>query len=206
MINVDTKLIPTGKFYVAVSGGVDSIAAVDLLNRFNPGQVKIFHYNHRLRSQNDDMEQAVLKYAEDRMIPIVINSRPQTVGSSEAELREDRMNAYKALNSDVVVCHHLDDAVESYIMRMIEGNPEYVPIPTQTSFSETNDRIWRPFLKTRKEDFIKYATFRNLMKYVVEDETNNESTYCRRNFIRNEVVPKFSGMGLPKVVLKKFYL
>lgn len=206
MINLNNSLVPDGSFYVAVSGGVDSIAGVDLLHRFNPGRVKIFHYNHNLRERNHTMQAAVEAYAEYRNIPLVISIRGSDIGDSEAALRVDRMDAYKALNSDIVVCHHLDDAVESYIMRMIEGNPEYVPIPTQTFFTNSNNRIFRPFLRTYKQDFIDYVDKKNLDVYVVEDETNYDSSYCRRNYIRNEVVPKFKGMGLPKVVLKKFYL
>jgi tRNA(Ile)-lysidine synthetase-like protein len=203
MIQIDRQYIPKDPFYVAVSGGVDSIAAADLLHRFNPG-IGIFHYNHRLREQNDEMERSVIKFATDRDLPIYFVRRPDDVGVTEQALHKERQAAYQSLETDIVLCHHLDDAVESYIMRTIQGNPEYVPIPRVTEFPN-GKCIFRPFIRTRKADFEEYAKHNDLLQYVVQDETNQDPTYCRRNHIRHNVLPMFDGMGLPKVVLKKFY-
>lgn len=207
MIKLDTDLVPS-TFYVAVSSGIDSIAAVHLLQMLNDkSRIRIFHYNHNLRPQNDLMEQAVRKYANDFKIPITVIKREKKTDNTEDALHKDRQDAYKSLNSDVIVCHHLDDAVESYIMNMLKGSPEHIPIATKTYFlNDSKCAIYRPFLKTEKEDLRMFVkNYEYLNNYVVEDETNKDNTY-RRNYIRNEVVPKFKGMGLPKVVLKKFYL
>lgn len=204
MIQVDRQYIPKQPFFVAVSGGVDSIAAADLLHRMNPG-IGIFHFNHNLREQNNEMERSVAKFALDRQLPFYFVRRSEGEDISEQALHKARQAAYKSLDSDIVLCHHLDDAVESYIMRTLQGNPEYVPIPRVTEFGN-GKCIFRPFIRTRKSDFEEYAKNNDLLKYVVQDETNQEPTYCRRNYIRHTVLPLFDGMGLPKVVLKKFYL
>lgn len=203
MIKVDRNYIPSTPFFVAVSGGVDSIAAADLLHRFNPG-LGIFHFNHNLREQNNEMERMVAEFAKDRNLPFYFVRRSDDTDITEKALHKARQAAYQSLETDIVVCHHLDDAVESYIMRTIQGNPEYMPIPMVTTFPN-GKRILRPFIRTRKTDFEEYAKNNDLLKYVVQDETNQNPTYCRRNHIRHNVLPMFEGMGLPKVVLKKFY-
>ncbi len=204
MIRVDRKYIPDAPFFVAVSGGIDSIAAAHLLHRMYPGKCKIFHFNHNLREQNNEMERMVLEFAEDNKIAAYTIKRIQDGELTEKALHKARQEAYRSLNADVVLGHHLDDAVESYIMRTVQGNPEYIPIPRITGFP-SGYNIIRPFIRTRKADFEKYAKNNDLLKYVVQDETNQDPTYCRRNHIRHNVLPLFDGMGLPKVVLKKFY-
>lgn len=205
MIRIDRKLIPTYQFYVAVSGGIDSLAGAHLLHRFNPGRVSIFHYNHNLRLQNDMMEHEVRRFAHDISIPFVTEKRDAGGLSDEASLREDRMAAFRKLNSPIVLCHHLDDAVESYVMNMLKGKPEHVPITKMTQLVCSHSTLLRPFIRTRKKDFIDYAESNSICEYLTEDETNIDPTHCRRNYIRHKVLPMFQGMGLPKVVLKKFY-
>ncbi len=181
------------------------MAGLHLLDRFYHNRITVFHYNHNIRLQNDDMEDAVREFANHLRLPFVTLKRDKKDDVSEKGLREDRFLAYKSLNADLVLCQHLDDAVESYIMNMTKGCPEYVPIPTQTLFEGTRIGIYRPFIKSRKSDFQTYAINQKLLPYVIEDESNKDTSY-RRNYIRHEVVPMFDGMGLPKVVLKKFYI
>jgi tRNA(Ile)-lysidine synthase len=203
MIQVDREFVPDN-FYVAVSGGVDSIAAAHLLQRLGY-VVGIAHYNHNLREQNNLMQESVRQFAEDLGVVFKTEIREAVpiTGSEEAVLRTSRLDFFKRLESNIVLCQHLDDAVESYVMNMLRGNPEHMPIPEYTPL--VYSQLFRPFLKTRKQDFIDYANNNDLMKYVVEDETNKDNKY-RRNWIRNEVLPQFKMYGLPKIVLKKFYL
>lgn len=181
------------------------MAGLHLLNRFYHGRITVFHFNHNIRPQNQVMEDAVREFAEKLRLPFVTLKREPKIDVSEKGLREDRFMAYKSLKADLVLCQHLDDAVESYIMNMTKGCPEYTPIPTQTMFEGTRLGIYRPFIRARKSEFESYALNQNIAQYVVEDESNQDTSY-RRNYIRHEVVPMFDGMGLPKVVLKKFYI
>lgn len=206
MIQLDTALIPRCyPFYVAMSGGIDSLAGADLLMRLNKN-MRVFHYNHKTRPQNDEMEKAVIKYATDRGIPWDVYYRDEGRPTNEASMREDRMEAFKSLNASIVLCHHLDDAVEGYLLNTIKGCPEYCPIPVSTPLDNSMSILLRPFIRTKKQDFIDYVSYHHLDEYVCEDETNYDSEYCRRNLIRNEVMPTLENMGLRKVVLKKFYL
>jgi len=123
-------------------------------------------------------------------------------GSIENSLRINRLNFFKTLNANIICCHHINDAVESYVMNMLRGCPEYMPIPVITQLDLY--AIIRPFIRTTKADLVKYAENNNLQEYIVEDETNVDTSY-RRNWIRHDIVPQFSQFGLAKIVRKKFY-
>jgi tRNA(Ile)-lysidine synthase len=206
MINIDKRRIPTYKFHVALSAGVDSIAGCHLLHRIYKDRLKVCHYNHNLRNRNNVMQKAVEWFCEDHGIEYVIGKRDkkEIVGSVEDSLRKDRMAFFESLNSDIVTCHHLDDAVESRILRFLVGEPDdYIPIPKYTGLDNYKG-IHRPFMTNRKSAFQEYAEKNDLMKYVVEDETNQDNSY-RRNWVRNELLPQLQQFGLPKLVKKKFY-
>lgn len=205
MINVARNILPKDKFTVAVSGGIDSIAAAHLLIRlYGPDKVGVCHYNHNLRPQNDLMEAKVKQFCEHNYVNYssAIREDKLIFGSIENSLRIDRLNFFKTLNANIVCCHHINDAVESYVMNMLRGCPEYMPIPVITQLDSY--AIIRPFIRTTKADLVEYAENNNLQDYIVEDETNVDTSY-RRNWIRHEIVPQFSQFGLTKIVRKKFY-
>ena len=205
MINIIRSILPKDKFTVAVSGGVDSIAAAHLLIRlYGPDRVSVCHYNHNLRQQNNLMETRVKQFCEHNYVnySTATRERKSIKGSIEATLREDRLNFFKTLQSHIICCHHIDDAVESYVMNMLRGCPEYMPIPVSTKLESYS--ICRPFIRNAKAELIEYAKNNDLLDYIVEDETNVDTAY-RRNWIRHDIVPQFSQFGLPKIVRKKFY-
>ena len=208
MIKLDRSLIPSGEFYVAVSGGVDSIAAAHLLIRLYGDRVKVAHFNHNLRQQNHTMQEGVELFCNHFSTECVVGTRGAFCTKSEDALREERMDFFKSLYSNVVCCHHNGDAVEGYVMNMLRGCPEYVPVPTLTPLDNCKlikpKMLIRPFMRTKKEDFVNYAVNNKLTSYIVEDETNKDNSY-RRNWVRNEILPMFKQFGLPKIVAKKFY-
>lgn len=201
------SLIPqSDKFYVAVSGGVDSIVCLHLLHRIYKDRVAACHINHAFQPANDEMQKQVERFCIERNIELRISKRDpehKITSNVESLLREYRLSVFNKLEHDVIMCHHLNDAVESYIMNTLKGCPEWKPIPTITQLLNGN-YIRRPFIKVRKSKFEKYATNNDLWKYIVEDPTNQNNKY-RRNMIRNELLPMLSNFGLEKVVEKKFY-
>lgn len=202
--NVKKELIGGEKVWVSCSGGVDSIAGAHYLFNKLKLQVKLFHYNHNLRAQNDEMEESVRKFAADFNIPLEVRKLTDLQGSGEAELRHNRyLSLQRVVNQGTVVtCHHLDDCVESYLMNCFNGVPEYSPIPVSTVFGET--QVVRPFLVTPKRAFERYSTEYDLDKYLVEDETNRDQSY-RRNWVRHRCRPIVEEHypGIRKVVFKK---
>lgn len=207
MIKIASSLIPDSGFCVGVSGGIDSIACLHLLHRIYKHKVGACHINHSYQEANDSMQKSVSSFCEDYNIPLTIitKQREDLITSNvEARLREFRLNAFKTLHKDIVLCHHLNDAVENYLMNAFKGCPEYKPIQEITPLDGSSFKLIRPFLSTPKHKIQLYAENNGLMKYVVEDPSNADNRF-RRNHIRNQILPLLDGIGLEKVVYKKFY-
>lgn len=204
-------LVPKGlPVTIAVSGGVDSVSIAHFMQN-GARDISLFHFNHKLRPQNDDMQAAVERFAKDFGLPLVVATAEQfSFGentSLEAAAREARLSAIiELINNPVVVCHHLGDAMESYLMRCLNGTiveDEVKTIPPKTQLIP-GPTLVRPFLLTRKDNLRSYAKRHGLEKYIVEDETNSMAD-CRRNFIRLRLLPMVSSTweGLETIVAKK---
>ena len=207
MINLNRSLIQKQEFCVAVSGVVDSIACLHLLSRIYKDKVSACHFNHNFQPINAKMQKIVERFCDQQNIKLTIAKRQSDVkikSNIEDHLRKQRLEFFSSLNKDIILCHHLNDAVESYLMNTLKGCPEYLPIPITTKFHNNNHKMIRPFLKTKKKEIESYIDNNNLRDFVVEDPTNKDNKY-RRNFIRNSILPSLDKFGLEKVVLKKFY-
>ena len=112
--------------------------------------------------------------------------------SQEEYWRRERYDFFKDLGP-VITCHHLDDCVETYIWSSLHGTSKVIPL--------TRNNVIRPFLTTRKQDFIYWCESHNVPW--IEDESNKNSRYTR-NYIRNELMPHALHVnpGLPKLVKK----
>lgn len=192
---------------VSVSGGADSIAACHFLMR-GGWNVTVFHFNHLLRPQNHQMEDAVRRFCSDFNLPLVVANAdefplfPSKLGV-EAAARQARFAAIaKNVRSPLVMAHHLDDCIESHLMSSLHGGTRSPVIPPISEIDQFT--ILRPFLLARKSDLRRYAEENHLSTFIIEDETNTDVA-IRRNWIRHVLIPtiELSYKGLPKVVRKK---
>lgn len=204
---ITAKLLPPRHFYLAYSSGVDSVACAHYLKK-KGANFSLFHFNHNFQEINTEMEERARKFATQHDLPIIIKTvRPDFKLSSslstEAQLRDERIKAYKELKGDVVVCHHLNDCVESYLMNCLKGQAEFLPLPLKTEL-DNGFHIYRPFLITYKRDFISQVTGFSLDNFVVEDPTNKDTAY-KRNWVRNDLIPylETNGQHLEVIVRKK---
>jgi len=200
---------------ILCSAGVDSIAISHYYQKhinYKYGTWNIFHFNHQQRPQNDLMEQRYLEFGYDNNIPrkspVLLKNQGYYGNDSEPtedSLRQARLNYIKNrfYHNIFITGHHLDDATESYMLNVLRGKEGFLPIPFITEVGR--NLIVHPFLFTKKKDFREYAEKNDLMKYVVEDETNKVTKGSRRNFIRNEIMPLIQRekMGLDTIVKKK---
>ena len=89
------------------------------------------------------------------------------------------------LNIDFILsAHHLDDHIETLIMRQVEDNDWVSSLGIQESYNN----ILRPLLAVNKSSIIHYLKTRNLEW--IEDESNNNNSYLR-NKVRNIKIPNF---------------
>lgn len=200
------------------SGGVDSIAAAHFMyskifTNYHNFSFSVLHINHNYRPQNELMADSVRKFCNHNHLYKIIHRcqhHPSRKTFTEDYLRKCRMEIMELFASKYgrivfFTGHHLDDCVENYLLNCIRGHPQYTPLPISTEFgSEEKFIISHPFILNKKQDMIDYCIKNDLMKYVVEDETNHESKGSRRNMIRNEILPilERDKVGMRKIVKK----
>lgn len=192
MINIQGK-IPRAVF-LAVSGGVDSVAIAHFLNRNH--ELVLVHMNHN-EGNSDEAEALVRHMAKKMRCNMIVRkvNEQQPKGTSREEFwRNQRLDLFTSLDKDVITCHHLNDCVETWIWSSLNGEGKIIPY--------RNKNIIRPFRLTKKSDLTEYAKKHHL-KWV--DDASNKDLSLTRNFIRTELMPKVLVVnpGIEKVVLKK---
>jgi len=196
MIKVQGKL--PRKLTIACSGGADSMAILDFLIRNH--EVKVIFCNHgtetSARSQEILVDYLISKGLSIETSYYISNFRNKRPHESQEEYwREFRYSIFKAKKDETVItAHHLDDCVETWLWRSLNGNPGIVPY--------RNENVIRPFRLNRKRDLELWCHLNNVPYY--EDESNKDTKYTR-NYIRHELMPHALHVnpGLHKVIKKK---
>lgn len=182
------------KIAIGFSGGVDSVAAADFLCRNH--DLTLIYVNHHDEASRKELP-FVTRFATDRHLDLRIYDSPVEMKGRSREhcWSKERHRVFKSIDMPVVTGHHLNDVVETWLMSSIQGNPSLMGI--------RNDNIVRPFLISKKTDFIERAHRRNLSW--IEDDTNLDSSYANRNYVRNELMPHILKLnpGIETVILKK---
>lgn len=179
---------------VAISGGVDSVAAADFLSRARDIRCAFFHHGTEASELG---YRSVSKLCRQKNWQIftekITQNKPSTL-SPEEFWRNQRYEWLDSLNDTVITAHHLDDSVETYIWSALHGTAKIIP------YQRT--QVIRPFLLTRKCTLIDWAIQHNLPW--VQDPSNNDETFAR-NYVRNNVVPVALKVnpGIHKMVAKK---
>ena len=179
---------------VAVSGGVDSMAALSFLSGRH--QVRAAFYHHG----TDASEQAyefLFDYCACRGINLITDqlhtSRAAGV-SPEEHWRDARYAFLNSISGPVVTAHNLEDSVETWIWSSLNGTPKLVPYARQN--------IIRPFITTSKRDLISWCERKDVPW--CEDSSNQDVRYTR-NYIRHQLMPHALRVnpGLSKMIRKK---
>lgn len=137
------KLIQSRDYvFVALSGGLDSVALLDLLHRWQADggsfHLTACHYNHKLRLEADADQQYVEQLCNQINIPCISGSgdvtgearrRSISIHAAAREMRYDFLvqAAVSCLPSSgrkrgvIATGHHRDDQAETVLMRLLNG-------------------------------------------------------------------------------------
>lgn len=181
---------------VAVSGGIDSMAVLDFL-RQGKRDITVLHYNHSTPFA-DAAETVVRNYCATYNLPLVTDKNAAEApprASMEDFWRKQRYSFFEQINLPIITCHHLNDAVESWVFTSLNGNPFLIP--------HKRDNFIRPFLITEKYDLISWAIEKNVP--YINDPSNADTKY-QRNYIRHELMPHVLKInpGINKTIKKKY--
>lgn len=179
----------SGKYIVAVSGGVDSVVLLDLLTKVNNLELVVAHFDHGIRQESANDRKFVEKLAQKYGLRIIVGDGNLGSEASEDVARKARYDfLLKVLKSEdakaIVTAHHLDDVVETVAFNILRGTGR----KGVTALSNQK-QVLRPLLNATKKEIIEYARDNKLAW--VEDSTNLDTKYTR-NWIRHVLLPKMS--------------
>jgi len=178
------------KYWVAVSGGIDSMAAFHWLYKESrkDNLLGMLHVNHKTGLYSDEAYDFVLSMKEYYGVTCkwhILEEEPPKGESREAWWREKRYNFFHSFSEPVILAHNFDDCLEEYIMcTMVRGYPGTIKY--------SNKNCIRPFRLWKREDIENYMNWHGYNW--VEDPSNVDTKY-KRNYIRHELVPRIKELN-----------
>ena len=190
---------------VAVSGGADSVALLDVLCQLRPALgvgLACAHVHHGLRPEADADAAFVGRLAEQFDVPfhlarVAVRREPPWDGL-EAEARRAR---YAALEAGALTLgavriatgHTADDQAETVLMRLLEGaGPRGL-----AAIAPARGVFIRPLLETPRSQILGYLRARGLPW--ITDATNADLRF-RRNRVRRQIMPVLIDAFGPRLV------
>ena len=182
---------------VAVSGGPDSLALLDLLYQIKEQyhfSLLAAHLDHQLRPDSFEEEKVISAYCQNKSIELINEKWPQSLqplGGVEAAARKYRYDFLVKIMRNyqgdyLLTAHHMDDLLENILLKFIRsGNPS--EMNSLRAISEMQGMtLLRPLLNVTKADLLEYDK-KHHIPYVI-DQTNNEDDTLR-NKLRHHVIP-----------------
>lgn len=180
------------KVYLACSGGIDSMAILDFLRKSRK-EVVVCYFDHGTKHSHDVLIK-LKEYCDNEKIEMICGKSTREKNKNESleeYWRNIRYDFLHSIGHDVITCHHLDDVVETYLFTTFHGKSKLI--------SYRNRNVIRPFLCTRKEDFVKWCERKKVPYW---DDKSNKDVRFARNRIRHNIVPEVLKVnpGIHKVV------
>ena len=195
----DSKLIA-----LAVSGGADSLALLDGIDRWRrrgsgAPDVIVLTVDHRLRCGSSREAANVAAIARNRAMTarVLTWTEPHPTSNLEATARTARyrllMDAANKVSADcLVLAHHRDDQAESFLMRLQRGAGVFGLAAMRRSIRAGGLTIVRPFLEVPRVRLVATAAAAGLEP--VEDAMNTDPRFARAR-VRG-IMPLLSADGL----------
>lgn len=194
---IDT--LPSGavNLLVAVSGGVDSIVLLSALSRisvFSRVSLHVAHLDHQIRSESAEDAAFVRNLCCQKHIPCHIELCNVPTLAQEEKLsiemagRQARRRFLQKVAENVdadaiVLAHHQDDQVETFMLRLLRGSGQ----SGLAAMRIHQGLWWRPLLNCSREQILDYARQHDLDW--VEDESNKSLDFLR-NRLRHQLLPQ----------------
>jgi tRNA(Ile)-lysidine synthase len=181
--------LQSGKYVVAVSGGVDSMVLLDLL-RQKPGlELVVAHFDHGIRPDSAMDRLFVEATAKSYGLPYGFSEGKLGADASEATARQARYAFLRRLKEEhradaIITAHHQDDMLETAVINLLRGTGR-----KGLSSLRSNDEVKRPLLHIPKQELRRYAKAHKLAWR--EDSTNLDESYLR-NYVRHRLLPRLN--------------
>lgn len=183
------------KIVVATSGGPDSMALLDLVNKVKDLlelTIICAHVNHNMREESKDEKVLVETFCQkNNVIFEYMEITEYGEDNFHNDARNQRYQFFEKLIKKydaqyLFTAHHADDLAETILMRMMRGSTlkGYGGFPKVQN--RNNYKIVRPLITKSKEEIKKYCDDENI-PYAID--ASNHKDYYTRNRFRKYIVP-----------------
>lgn len=196
-----TLLDKSESYIVGVSGGMDSMALLDMLVK-RQYHIVVLHMNYHFREDSDIDEGIVHDYCQKNHIDFYVEHgclEDYQNGNFEMQARVMRYKFYDRMGQKlgidkVILAHHFNDYIETVIMQLQRNNIQgYLGIKERSYVQ--NMHIIRPLLKVTKEALNQYCIENDVLFH--DDYTNYDVSYTR-NRIRHQDIKNYDVATLYK--------
>lgn len=193
------SLSPDAPMLLAFSGGADSVALLDMMQKEYPNApILLAHVNHGIRGEEALLDRAFCEQVAkergleiailDVDVPALAKEKGQCIEEAAREVRYAFFaDLMRERNIPVLLtAHHADDHLETVLFRIARGTglAGLCGIAPIRPFADGH--LVRPLLGFTKKEIVQYCREKGLD--FVTDSTNADTTYAR-NRIRAEVLP-----------------
>ncbi|CAN5188998.1 hypothetical protein BH10PSE13_BH10PSE13_04970 [soil metagenome] len=164
---------------IAVSGGPDSMALLDLAAILAPGRIEVATVDHGLRPEAATEAAMVSAYCAERGLPhATLRPASPITGSVQAEARAVRYALLEAWMDArgldwLLTAHHADDQLETMLMRLNRASG----VAGLAGIRARRARVIRPLLGFRKADLEDHARAQGLPS--ADDPSNRDHRFDR---------------------------
>lgn len=187
---------------LALSGGADSVALLDILVQLRTRlnfTLSAVHVNHQISPNAADWAEFCARLCAGysilfQVVEVDLNRQPGE--SLEALARDARYRVFAEQEADfIVLAQHLDDQAETLLLQLLRG----AGAKGLSAMGEMREglgvrgeggvetlRYLRPLLDVPRKVILDYAALRGL--HWIEDESNTDIVFDR-NYLRHRVMP-----------------
>lgn len=188
--NFERLGLAPGRVIVAVSGGPDSVALLELLavdRASHHLDLVVCHVDHGIADDSGAAATLVASHAERhglRLVRVNLGLGPAATETAARAARHDALEAVRVAEcaTCIMLGHHADDQAETVLMRLLRGSG-----PAGLAGMAARDGVLvRPLLPFRRGYLARYVRERNL---AVWDDPANRDTRHLRSWMREELMP-----------------
>ncbi len=180
-----------GTAVVAVSGGPDSVALLDLLHTLAPElglALVIAHADHGIQSGSRTVAQSVADLARRYALPFELGELRLGPGATETVARRARYAWLHQVKERcgaryILTAHQRDDQIETIVLRLLRGS---APAGLAGIPARGRGGLVRPLLPFTKRELAAHAATRGLPVY---DDPANRNPGHLRSWVRTVLLP-----------------
>ena len=179
------------RLLVAVSGGIDSVAMLHALSATGRQPV-VLHFDHGWRAESRADAEFVRAAARKYGLKYLGGKMPATLRKHHEDDARGARYAFFAGAAkgtgipDLVLAHHADDQVETYLLQLLRGSGSSRRGMDFIRARGAGLVLHRPWLGIWKKEIAAYARRHQL---TWREDATNADTRHRRNLLRRRVLP-----------------